>query len=63
VVGADAGALYRLLRALSGLGVVEERDGRTFALTELGELLKGDALGGSRSRWAPRSTAPPGRTW
>ncbi|GAA2845063.1 methyltransferase [Nonomuraea rubra] len=45
-VGADAGALYRLLRALSGVGVVEEGEDRVFALTELGELLTAGALGG-----------------
>jgi hypothetical protein len=48
-VGADADALYRLLRALSGCGVVAELDGRRFVLTELGGLLRRDApdsLGG-----------------
>ncbi|MEV5407850.1 methyltransferase [Thermopolyspora sp. NPDC052614] len=38
--GADPDALYRLLRALSGFGVVEERDGRVFALTGMGEALR-----------------------
>jgi DNA-binding IscR family transcriptional regulator len=42
-VEADHDALYRLLRALSGLGLVEESGGRRFALTELGELLRTDA--------------------
>jgi hypothetical protein len=42
-IGADADALYRLLRALAGLGVVEELDDREFTLTELGELLRADA--------------------
>jgi hypothetical protein len=42
-VGADADALYRLLRALAGLGIVEELDDREFTLTELGELLRTDA--------------------
>ncbi|MQY10786.1 Mitomycin biosynthesis 6-O-methyltransferase [Streptomyces sp. RB5] len=41
-VDADPDALYRLLRALSGLGVVEESDGRRFTLTELGGLLRRD---------------------
>lgn len=42
-IGADADALYRLLRALAGLGIVEELDDREFTLTELGELLRADA--------------------
>jgi O-methyltransferase domain/Dimerisation domain len=42
-VGADADALYRLLRALAGLGLVDELDDREFTLTELGELLRTDA--------------------
>jgi hypothetical protein len=42
-VGADADALYRLLRALAGLGIVDELDDREFTLTELGELLRTDA--------------------
>lgn len=44
-VGADADALYRLLRVLSGLGVLEERDGRVFALTERGDLLRAGVPG------------------
>jgi O-methyltransferase domain/Dimerisation domain len=42
-VGADTDALYRLLRALAGLGIVDELDDREFTLTELGELLRTDA--------------------
>jgi hypothetical protein len=42
-VGADADALYRLLRALAGLGIVDELDDREFRLTEFGELLRTDA--------------------
>jgi hypothetical protein len=42
-VEADPDALYRLLRALSGLGLVEEFGSRRFVLTELGELLRTDA--------------------
>jgi O-methyltransferase domain/Dimerisation domain len=40
--GADASALYRLLRALASLGILHEADGRRFALTELGQPLRGD---------------------
>jgi hypothetical protein len=36
-IGVDPGALRRLLRALSALGLVAERDGM-FALTTAGEL-------------------------
>ncbi len=38
----DPDALYRLLRALSAIGVFSEEDGRTFSLTELGECLRSD---------------------
>jgi hypothetical protein len=41
-VGANADALYRLLRALSRVGVFEERDGHVFALTDLGRGLRGE---------------------
>jgi hypothetical protein len=40
--GADASALYRLLRALASLGILHEADGRRFSLTELGQPLRGD---------------------
>jgi hypothetical protein len=41
-VGADAGALERVLRGLATEGVLDERDGRRFALTPVGELLRTD---------------------
>ncbi|WP_395104249.1 methyltransferase [Actinomadura sp. SCN-SB] len=50
-VGADAPSLYRLLRALSDLGVFEELDGRRFASTPLGEALR-DGVPGSLRHWA-----------
>jgi hypothetical protein len=50
-VGADGPTLYRLLRALADAGVFTELDGRRFALTELGELLRSDVPGSMRS-WA-----------
>ena len=37
-VGADAGALSRLLRLLADVGVFTELEGRSFALASLGEL-------------------------
>jgi len=42
-VRAHPDALYRLLRLLSGVGLVEERDGRVFALTPPGRTLCRDA--------------------
>lgn len=42
-VGAHAGALYRLLRALAAFGVFHERPGRGFELTPLGRCLRSDA--------------------
>jgi hypothetical protein len=42
-VGADADALHRLMRALAGLGLVEEIADREFTSTELGLLLTTDA--------------------
>ena len=41
--GAHAGSLYRLLRALSSVGVLHELDGRLFELTELGDWLRSDS--------------------
>ena len=52
-VGAHAPSLYRLLRALAGIGVFEERDGRQFALTPLSEALRTE-LGG----WAEFAASP-----
>jgi O-methyltransferase domain/Dimerisation domain len=40
---AHPGSLYRLLRALAGIGVLHEEEGRRFALTPLGECLRSDA--------------------
>jgi hypothetical protein len=42
-VGAHAGALYRLLRALAAFGVFHERPHREFELTPLGQCLRSDA--------------------
>jgi hypothetical protein len=40
--GTDAGALYRLLRALASIGVFHEDEGGSFALTAMGDLLRRD---------------------
>ncbi len=42
-VGADAGPLYRVLRLLAAIGVLDEQPPRSFALTELGTYLRTDA--------------------
>lgn len=41
-LGLDPALCYRLLRALGSLGLLEERGGRAFALTEAGEFLRSD---------------------
>ena len=40
--GTDPDSLYRLLRALSGLGMFEELPGHRLALTEMGAVLRAD---------------------
>ena len=49
-VGAHAPSMYRLLRAMQTLGLVESADGNLFALTETGRLLRADAAGSMRGR-------------
>ncbi|RKQ92187.1 hydroxyneurosporene-O-methyltransferase [Solirubrobacter pauli] len=39
----DESALHRLLRALAAIGILHEKDHRTFGLTELGQELRGPA--------------------
>ena len=51
VVGATDGPLYRLLRAVAAIGVLEELPERRFALTEIGEGLRSD-VSGSLAGWA-----------
>jgi hypothetical protein len=46
-----AGSLYRLLRALASVGVFRENEGKRFALTPTGELLRSD-VPGSLQGWA-----------
>jgi hypothetical protein len=48
-VGAAPGPLYRLLRALASLGLFAEDDRRRFALTPLGECLRGGVPGSVRA--------------
>lgn len=49
--GADADALYRVLRALASVGVLNEEEGRLFSLTPVGEPLRSD-VPGSVHGWA-----------
>src|SRR5690349_5063039 len=46
--GAHEDALYRVLRALSMVGVFAETEARSFALTPAGELLRSGAPGSTR---------------
>lgn len=48
-VGAHAGALYRLLRALASVGVFTEAEPRKFALTEMGACLQTGVPGSMRA--------------
>jgi hypothetical protein len=47
--GANPDATYRLLRGVAAVGVVEALPKRRFALTPLGEVLRGDVPGSMRS--------------
>jgi hypothetical protein len=47
--GVHAGALYRLMRTLAGLGLLTENGAQQFALTPLGAALKTDAPGSARA--------------
>jgi SAM-dependent methyltransferase len=60
--GADASVLYRVLRALSSLGVFFEHDDGAFELTEVGTFLRSDvpgslqpmaAMNGEEWHWRP----------
>ena len=56
-VGAEPRALYRVLRLLASIGVLDEVAPRTFGLTALGETLRSDAPDSVRS-FAVTETAP-----
>jgi hypothetical protein len=53
-----AGSLYRLLRALAAIGILQESGDRRFALTPLGARLRSDRKGG-RAFWAGFAASPP----
>ena len=46
--GAHAPSLYRVMRMLASMGVFKEEQGKRFALTPAGELLKSDTPGTMR---------------
>lgn len=48
-IGADPEALYRLLHFLAGRGYFEETEGRRFALTGLGGMLRADSQGSTHA--------------
>jgi hypothetical protein len=59
----NADATYRLMRALSNIDVLEERDGRMFALTPLGETLRSDVPGSMRGYARFVGYAPTWTAW
>lgn len=48
-IGADASAVYRLMRGVASVGVLVAEPGGRFALTPVGELLRSDTPGSMRS--------------
>ena len=59
----DSGALYRLLRALAGLGIFTEVEPKRFGLTPMAEVLKSDAPASLRSRAIQSCGDVQWRTW
>ena len=59
LAGANASALYRVLRLLASVGVFTEDDARHFTLTELAECLRAGAPGSLRP-WILMAGAPSG---
>jgi hypothetical protein len=49
-ISADPPTLYRLLRTLAAAGLLQEADGRSFSLTELGATLRRDVPGSVRDQ-------------
>lgn len=62
-VGGDASAVYRLMRALATLGVFRETSSRTFALTDVGQLLRADHPESMRSMALFQGAPPHWRGW
>ena len=61
--GCHSGALYRLLRALAGLGVFTEVESKRFDLTPMAEMLRADAPASVRSRAIQTCSDVQWRTW
>lgn len=61
--GADEDATHRLLRALANVGVLEEREGRAFALLPMGEYLRRDVPGSLRGYARLVGGQPAWRSW
>ncbi len=59
----DDDATYRLMRALSNIGVLEEREGRIFALTPMGQFLRTDVQGSLRGYARFVGYAPTWTAW
>jgi len=59
----DDDATYRLMRALSNIGVLEEREGRVFALTPVGQYLRADVPGSLRGYTRFVGYAPTWTAW
>ena len=62
-VGADANSLYRLLRALAGVGVFSEEPDKRFRLSPLSELLRSDHVESLRGFAAMMANAVNFETW
>lgn len=61
--GADGDAIYRLMRALANIGVLEEREGRAFALTPIGQFLRSDVPGSLRGFARFTAYEPTWKAW
>ncbi len=59
----DGDATYRLMRALSNIGVLEEREGRIFTLTPMGQFLRADVPGSLRGYARFVGYAPTWTAW
>ena len=62
-VGADAGALARLLRTLVSLGLLAQPQPHTYALTALGEVLRSDTPGSMRDVLIAETDTPHWQAW
>lgn len=61
--GCDAGATYRILRALASLDVLKRRADGTFVLTAIGDRLRADAPGTFRDAFIAETDTVHWRSW